>query len=225
MTTSSAGIELIESFEGLRLTAYQDSVGVWTIGYGHTGGVKRGMTITKAQAEEYLKSDVKSAEKSVSAYMSKYSFNQNQFDALVSFTFNCGAGNLKSLTASGTRTIAQISEKITAYNKAGGKVLAGLTKRRNAEKALFDKAVKSSGTTTKTSTTSTTTETKVSYYKKYTGDSTSLVEALKAVGVSDTSLAHRKKIATANGVKSYTGTAAQNTKMLNLLKKGKLVKA
>lgn len=138
LTISEKGLALIKQFEGCRLSAYQDSVGVWTIGYGHTSGVKSGQTITQAQATAYLKEDCAAAEKAVNSYDRIYHWKQNQFDALVSFTFNCGSGNLKTLLNSGKRTIAEIGAKITAYNKAGGKVLAGLTNRRKAEKALFD---------------------------------------------------------------------------------------
>lgn len=139
MKTSQEGIRLIEEFEGCRLTAYQDSVGVWTIGYGHTKNVKRGQAITKQQAEHYLIQDVAKAEKNVSSFDSKYHWNQNQFDALVSFAFNIGSIN--QLTANGTRTIAQISDKILQYNKAGGKELPGLTRRRKAERLLFIRPV------------------------------------------------------------------------------------
>lgn len=136
MKTSQKGIDLIKEFEGCRLKAYKDAVGVPTIGYGHTKGVKMGDTITQAQAEELLKDDLASYEKKVDKYNDTYHFNQNQFDALVSFAYNIG--NIDQLTNKGKRTIAEISEKIPAYNKAGGKVLAGLTRRRKAEKALFD---------------------------------------------------------------------------------------
>lgn len=137
MKTSQVGIKLIEEFEGCRLTAYQDSVGVWTIGYGHTKNVKRGQAITKEQAEHYLIQDVAKAEKNVNSFDSIYHWNQNQFDALVSFAFNIGSIN--QLTANGKRSIQEISTKILAYDKAGGKVLSGLSRRRKAEKLLFDK--------------------------------------------------------------------------------------
>ena len=143
LSISNNGLALIKKFEGCRLTSYQDSVGVWTIGYGHTAGVSKGQTITQVQADTFLKSDCSSAEKAVNSY-SKYNWNQNQFDALVSFTFNCGSGNLKTLLNNGQRTISEISAKITAYNKAGGKVLQGLVNRRKAEKELFDKPLSSS---------------------------------------------------------------------------------
>ena len=98
--------------------------------------VTTGMKITKEKAEELLLQDCKKAIKNVNSYMSKYNFNQNQFDALVSFAFN--VGSINQLTASGTRTLEQISSKITAYNKSGGRVIAGLVKRRAKEKELFD---------------------------------------------------------------------------------------
>lgn len=139
LSISDNGLELIKRFEGCRLKAYQDSVGVWTIGYGHTTGVVKGQVITQAQADACLKSDCINAEKHVNNYDNIYHWNQNQFDALVSFTFNCGGGNLKTLLNNGQRTIPEISAKITAYNKAGEKVLQGLINRRNAEKELFDK--------------------------------------------------------------------------------------
>ena len=139
MKTSQRGIDLIKNFEGCKLTAYKDAVGVWTIGYGHTKGVKQGQKITQEQAEKYLADDLSSYEKKVEKYNDKYNFNQNQFDALVSFCYNIG--NIDQLTAKGTRTIKKISDCILLYNKASGKVLAGLTKRRKAEKELFDEPV------------------------------------------------------------------------------------
>lgn len=211
MKISETGLNLIKQFEGCHLTAYKDPVGIPTIGYGHTRGVKLGQKITQAQADEYLRQDVASAESAVSKY--KYNYNQNQFDALVSFTYNCGAGNLKKITDNGMRTLAQISARLPNYNKASGKVLAGLTRRRAAEKKLFDTPVKASSSAAVAQ----------SYYKKYTGKSTSLVDALGSIGV-NASFTNRKKIAKANGITNYSGTAPQNTKLLDLLKSGKLIK-
>lgn len=136
---SANGLNLIKSFEGCKLTAYKcvPTEKYYTIGYGHYGSdVKAGMTITLKKAEELLLQDCQKFVNHVNTYMDKYNFNQNQFDALVSFAYNIG--NIKQLTANGTRTIAQISAKITAYNKSGGKVLNGLVKRRAKEKELFD---------------------------------------------------------------------------------------
>ena len=142
MKISDTGLDLIKSFEGCKLTAYQDSVGVWTIGWGHTKGVYKGMIISQSQADKYLKDDMITYESNVNKYNGKYKFNQNQFDALVSFAYN--VGSIDQLTANGTRTISQISDKFMSYNKAGGKVLAGLTRRRKAEKTLFDTPINSS---------------------------------------------------------------------------------
>lgn len=133
------GLKLIMQFEGCRLKAYQCAAGVWTIGYGHTAGVKPGQTITQAQAEEYLRQDCRKFEQYVNntAYVPiTGQLNQNQFDALVSFAFNCGAGNLKKLCAG--RRAAQIAAAMPQYCKAAGKALTGLVRRRAAEVALFN---------------------------------------------------------------------------------------
>lgn len=136
MKTSQRGIDLIKGFEGCKLVAYKPvpTEQYWTIGYGHYGAdVIPGQKITPIQAENYLKADLAKFEKAVDSL--GLNLNQNQFDALVSFAYNCGAGNLKKLCEG--RTLSQIADKLLAYNKAGGKVLAGLTRRRNAERALF----------------------------------------------------------------------------------------
>ena len=137
-----AGLALIKQYEGCRLAAYRCAAGVWTIGYGHTAGVHSGMTITQAQADAYLQQDIAKFEGYVNnpAYVPiTEQLNQNQFDALVSFAFNLGAGNLRKLCKG--RTAAQIAQAMTQYCKANGKVLAGLRRRRAAEKALFNKPV------------------------------------------------------------------------------------
>ena len=137
-----AGLALIKQYEGCRLAAYRCAAGVWTIGYGHTAGVHSGMTITQAQADAYLQQDVARFEGYVNnpAYVPiTEQLNQNQFDALVSFAFNLGAGNLRKLCKG--RTAAQIARTMPNYNKAAGKVLAGLKRRRAAEQALFNKPV------------------------------------------------------------------------------------
>lgn len=136
MTTSKNGIDLIKQFEGCRLKAYKalPSEQYYTIGYGHYGAdVTPGMTISQADADEFLKRDLTKSEMYVEKTGLK--LNQNQFDALVSFTYNCGPGNLLKLVAG--RTILQIGDAILKYNKAGGKVHKGLTRRREAERALF----------------------------------------------------------------------------------------
>lgn len=137
MKTSQRGIDLIKQFEGLRLTAYKCPAGVYTIGYGHTRGVKRGMKITEEEASAYLTADLRNSEKAVERYDGIYHWRQNEFDALVSFTFNCGATNLRALLRNGRRNRSQIAATLPLYRKAGGKVLKGLERRRAAEKALF----------------------------------------------------------------------------------------
>ena len=134
MKINDAGLNLIKSFEGCKLKSYQDSVGVWTIGWGHTGNVKEGQTITQAQADEYLKKDLAKFEKAVEK-IDSIGLNENEFSALVSFAYNCGTGNLNKLCLG--RTKVEIASKMLLYNKAGKKVLAGLTRRRKAENRLF----------------------------------------------------------------------------------------
>lgn len=135
MKTSENGINLIKKFEGIKLKAYQCSAGVWTIGYGHTSGVKSTDVITKEQAESLLNSDLPKYEAKVNKYISRYGWNQNEFDALVSFAFN--VGSIDKLTANGTRSRKVIADKMLAYNGAGGKVIDGLITRRKAERELF----------------------------------------------------------------------------------------
>lgn len=144
MNISNKGIELIKQFEGCELKAYRDSVGVLTIGFGWTQAVngkpiKPGMTIDRATAERLLKTGLVSYENDVSKLV-KVKLTQNQFDALVSFAYNCGSRALststllKKLNAGDYRGAA---DEFTRWNKAGGKVLPGLVKRRAAERELF----------------------------------------------------------------------------------------
>lgn len=130
---NGASLSLIEGFEGLRLTAYKDSVGVPTIGYGHTRGVKMGQTITALQAADFLRQDLASAEEDVDRVV-KQPMTDNQRGALVSFTFNLGAGNLLKLLKNG---LAEVPARIDLFDHAGGKELPGLLRRREAEKKLF----------------------------------------------------------------------------------------
>lgn len=136
--TGQAGIELIKKFEGCKLTAYRCSAGILTIGYGHTAGVREGQTISADESMFLLKQDLQKFESYVNnpSYVPfTGSLNQSQFDALVSFAFNLGAGNLRKLCR--TRSISEIPIGMVLYNKANGKELAGLTRRRKAEVALF----------------------------------------------------------------------------------------
>jgi len=142
-TTGAAGISLIKNFEGLVLEAYPDpgtGGAPWTIGYGHTGkDVKPGLVITPDKAEELLRKDLQIFEAGVNSFVTTQ-ITQNQFDALVSFAYNCGLNNLSSSTLlklvnAGDK--AGAADQFLRWNKAAGKVMAGLTKRRTAERALF----------------------------------------------------------------------------------------
>lgn len=144
MQTSDKGIALIKEFEGCKLTAYQDSVGVWTIGYGWTQPVdgkpiRVGMTIKQETAERLLKTGLVSYESDVSRLV-KVGVTQGQFDALVSFTYNLGARSLSTSTLLrklNAGDYAGAADEFLRWNKAGGKVINGLTRRREAERALF----------------------------------------------------------------------------------------
>lgn len=139
MKIGNKGIELIKSFEGLFLTAYKCPAGIWTIGYGHTKGVKQGQQITANKAEEFLREDVAQFEKDVLKQNLK--LTQNQFDALVSFVFNVGGGNFQKSTllrkAKVNSNDLSIKDEFLRWNKAAGKVLPGLTRRRQAEANLY----------------------------------------------------------------------------------------
>ncbi|OBU85885.1 lysozyme [Chromobacterium subtsugae] len=140
MKTNAEGIALIQQFEGLRLQAYQDVVGVWTIGYGHTGpDVRAGLTITQAQATQLLAADLARFEAGVGRLVS-VPLNGNQFSALVSFTYNLGLGSLQSSTLLrllNTGDYAGAAGQFPRWDRAGGQQLPGLLKRRLAEQALF----------------------------------------------------------------------------------------
>lgn len=144
MQTSEKGIALIKQFEGCKLTAYQDSVGVWTIGYGWTQPVdgkpiRAGMTIKQETAERLLKTGLVSYESDVSRLV-KVGLAQGQFDALVSFTYNLGARSLSTSTLLrklNAGDYAGAADEFLRWNQAGGKVLNGLSRRREAERALF----------------------------------------------------------------------------------------
>ncbi|HDI1575870.1 lysozyme [Acinetobacter baumannii] len=142
--TSSEGLNLIKGFEGKRLTSYDDGVGVWTIGYGtikYPNGVrvKKGDTCTERQAETYLKNDLNRFEVAINKLV-KVPLSQNQFDALASFTYNLGETNLANSTLLKKLNKGDYqgaADQFLVWNKAGGKVMKGLVRRREAERALF----------------------------------------------------------------------------------------
>lgn len=139
-TYSAKGMALTKQFEGLRLVAYQDQVGVWTIGYGHTGpDVHAGLVITQSQADALLQSDMTHAVACVNQYVT-VGINQNQFDALVDFSFNLGCGSLHGstlLTRINAGEFDLAAEQFLLWDHAGGVVVPGLLMRRQAEMALF----------------------------------------------------------------------------------------
>lgn len=139
MKTSLAGIELIKEFESLRLSAYLCPANVWTIGWGHTEGVRKGDTITRAQADAYLAGDLFGFEQDVDRLV-KVPLTQSQFDALVSFAFNIGVDALAKSTLLRKLNSGQydaVPLELARWNKAGGKVLPGLVRRRKAEAELW----------------------------------------------------------------------------------------
>lgn len=144
MQLSQKGLDLIKQFEGLRLEAYKalKTEKYWTIGYGHYGeDVKEGQKITKTEAENLLKKDVKRFEHGVHDNVIVEELNQNQYDALVSFAYNVGVGAFKSSTLLEKlkkKDYEGASKEFLRWNKSGGKVIKGLVNRRAKERELFD---------------------------------------------------------------------------------------
>ncbi len=140
MVTSKNGINLIKQFEGLRLSAYKCSAGVWNIGYGSTSGVRPGMKITQAEAEQRLRADLSRFEQKLNKLV-KVKLNQNEFDALVSFVFNIGItafsnSTLLRLLNQGQARV-DVADQLLRWDKVNGQPVAGLTRRRAAERRLF----------------------------------------------------------------------------------------
>ena len=140
MRASSTLIAAIKKFEGVRLTAYQDSVGVWTIGYGHTAGVKKGDKITEYQAEQFLREDLKKFE--AVADKCKRISTQGKYDAILDFIYNCGPANWNSSTLKkyieAGKAVWEIQEQFLRWVNAGGKKLGGLVTRRIWEANRFN---------------------------------------------------------------------------------------
>lgn len=138
MKISKAGLDLIKSFEGCRLQAYKavPTEKYYTIGYGHYGSdVRANAKILQETADALLLEDLERFEAKVNKWNGIYNFTQNEFDALVSFAYN--VGNIDQLTNYGKRTKLQIASAMPAYNKSGGRILTGLTRRRAAEVKMF----------------------------------------------------------------------------------------
>ena len=142
MRISANGIALLREFEGLRLVAYQDPVGIWTIGFGHTKTVRPGQRISMERAEQLLREDLAVFERCVDRAVT-VPMNQNEADALISWAFNVGCGAVARSTLvrklnAGDR--AGAADEFLRWNKAGGKSLPGLSRRRRAERELFLKS-------------------------------------------------------------------------------------
>lgn len=138
-STNTDGVKIITTYEGLSLKSYLCPAGVWTIGYGHTDGVKRGDTITREQAESMLLDDLVLFEQAVRNGL-EIEVNENQFSALVAFVYNVGAGAYEKSTLLrkiNAGDFVGASKEFARWNKAGGRVLPGLVKRRQAEMELF----------------------------------------------------------------------------------------
>jgi lysozyme len=142
--TNDSGLALIKRFEGLKLDAYQDVAGIWTIGYGHIRGVQPGMHIAEEQAEQALRDDLQSAEHVVDDATGRVSTNDNQFSAMVALCFNIGAANFRASTVlrehlTGDYTAAADAFLMWDKARVGGilQEVAGLTNRRTAERELY----------------------------------------------------------------------------------------
>lgn len=139
MKISNSGLSLIKRYEGCRLKAYKDSVGVWTIGWGNTSHAKAGVAITQQQAETFLKEDIVPVEHVLNGM--GVNFTQNQFDALCSWIFNLGTANFSSSTMRkyivARKSDTEITDQMVKWHNAGGKPLLGLKRRRCAEANMF----------------------------------------------------------------------------------------
>lgn len=210
MKISKNGLQMIKNFEGLILVASNKLDGVWTVGFGCTVGVKPYQRITEKEAEEMLLRELMKHETYVNKYVNQLKLNQNQFDALVSFSYNCGIGNLKNLVADkngkATRDKKTIAKKMLLYNKCNGKVMRGLVNRRKKEYELF--CSKDLSTVEKSST-----------IKKPTNvdNNMTLVEICKILyGKSD--FKFRKELyENCIGSSLYIGSISQNLKLKNYL--------
>lgn len=144
MKTNEEGVALIKSFENCKLTSYLCPAGVWTIGWGTTKGIRRGMTITQAEADRLFAEDLKIYEEGVKGLVNDDELlTSNQFSALVSFAYNCGLANLRTSTLLrkvNAKDFAGAANEFGKWTRANGKILRGLVRRRAAERALFLKS-------------------------------------------------------------------------------------
>jgi len=137
---TSKSLDLVKHFEGCKLSAYKCPAGVWTIGYGHTAGVKQGDTCTQMQADLWLKNELSAQERTINEFVT-VKITQNQRDALASFIYNVGPGAFKNSTLArklNNGDYIGAAAEFSKWTKAGGKTLPGLISRRAAERALFE---------------------------------------------------------------------------------------
>lgn len=140
MKTSEVGLQLIKQFEGVRFEAYDDGIGIATIGVGHTKGVKFGDRATMEEVDQWLREDLEDAENAVNLSLVGTDLTQNQFDALVSLAFNIGGGAFSKSTLVRklkARLTEEAADQFLVWNKAGGHVMRGLQNRRIAERETF----------------------------------------------------------------------------------------
>ena len=208
---NEAGLSLLKSLEGCKLTAYKlANEKYYTIGYGHYGAdVKKGMTITKQEAEDLFRKDLEKFEKYVDTYAVKKfgELTGNQHAALTSYCYNRGLGGLKQLMTA-CDTISQVPAKMVELWGSNATYKNALIKRRQKEAALFG-TVAAGG----------------EYYPKYTGYSNLLDVAFKAIGAPFGNVAKRRPVAIANGITDYVGAYGQNVLLLRLAKQGELRRA
>lgn len=140
---TSKSLDLVKHFEGCKLSAYKCPAGVWTIGYGHTAGVKQGDTCTQTQADLWLKNELNAQERTINEFVT-VKITQNQRDALASFIYNVGPGAFKNSTLArklNNSDYTGAAAEFAKWTKAGGRTLPGLISRRAAERALFESKI------------------------------------------------------------------------------------
>lgn len=222
---SSRGIALIKKWESCRLQAYDDGTGTWTIGWGHTAGVKQGDTCTQEQADAWLAQEVVTYNNAVRAYHAQYIWTQNEEDALTSFSYNLGTGSIAQVTANGTRSKSVIAEKMLLYVNAGGKYMEGLANRRKEEVALFRSTSPSTGDDGG----SADLPSSDGYFPKYDEYDAKIDQIMRWIGADKYYTdAHtwrkRLPIAQANGMPNYSGKSTENRDLVRLAMAGALRK-
>lgn len=212
MIISNKGLGMIKTFEGLKLRAYKCTAGKWTIGYGHTAGVKEGDIIDYQTADKFLMEDLEWSEDCVNSGV-KVKITQSMYDSLVSLVFNIGSGAFKKSTLLkklNDGNYIGASEEFGRWVHSGGRVVQGLVERRAKEKAMFI----SEGFPDSQKDPNANLDINIPDLAGYSG--ISIIEGLQSKGY-QSSFAYRKSIALEIGIPNYTGTAAQNLRMIQML--------